>query len=110
MRIVFFIDQLVNADHDLDPLLISVVNTFYMTEFLVHSFFVPFEKIQGIIINLHKEIFKRFVHSVEIFSGVHHLLIHLIGNMHAEKFLVTGAPVLENVLYKFHEQAIAFNV
>jgi hypothetical protein len=30
--------------------------------------------------------------------------------MYAEKFLVAGAPVLENVLNKFHEQAVAFNM
>ena len=50
------------------------------------------------------------MHSVEIFSGVHHLFIHFIGNMHAEKLLIAGAPVLENVLNKFHKQAIAFHV
>ena len=38
------------------------------------------------------------------------MLIHLVGEMYAEKLLVTRAPVLENVLNKFHEQTVTLNV
>ncbi len=47
------------------------------------------------------------MHPVKIFSGVHHLFIHFIRKMFADKFLVTGKPVLKNIFHEFYKQAVA---
>jgi len=101
---------LVNADHDFDPFLIPVINTLDITQFFADFFVIPIEKFHGSIVNSGEESFEGFMHSVEIFPGIHDLFINFNGKMHAEKILISGVPVPENVLDEFNQQAVAFDV
>ncbi|OQB54881.1 MAG: hypothetical protein BWX99_01751 [Deltaproteobacteria bacterium ADurb.Bin151] len=71
---------------------------------------IPFQEISQVVTYLREKLYKGVMHAVKVFPGIFHLVKHFIRDMIADKFFVTGKPVMKDMLGKFDQQAVAFNM